>query len=185
VDRSLSRRIAGQLCHFIYPVGGDVSAEALELFQTMTEQRLGNQQEQRAQPSQHAPAQVNISAAAPTAFNISRAIQSRWTETQKYSGDIGDEDVTIQTLRNQYQLACEELCVPQGQRAELIHHTLRGRALDFFHDKVQGRGLLIAAVYQELEQQFLGQSAQLAIRDQRLQLRLHDIQNTDGNMLPI
>jgi hypothetical protein len=110
-------------------------------------------------------------------FSIAKAMGSRFSDSTKYSGGMEDaETVPFNVFRASYMTALDELGVPREHRAPLIHHALKGTALDFFHEKIQGRDLQLAEVFAVLQDKFLSESIKLGIRMKLVSLRLADVQ---------
>jgi type I site-specific restriction endonuclease len=70
--------------------------------------------------------------------------------------------------------------VPHEHRAHLIHHALKGSALDFYHETLQVKVTQLAEMFSALQEKFLSESVKLGIRAKLISLRLGDIQ-TAGN----
>jgi hypothetical protein len=113
-----------------------------------------------------------------SAFSISKAISSRYTDHLRYNGQVDDEDaVTFKIFRATYTIAMQELGVPHGQQAALVHHALKGPALDYYHSNIYDRVTQLAEVFVLLERKFLSESVKLGIRTKLLSLRLADFQS--------
>jgi hypothetical protein len=114
-------------------------------------------------------------------FSIAKAMGSRYSDATRYSGDISNaETVPFKVFRASYLTALEELGVPHEHRAPLIHHALKGSALDFYHENLQGKVTQLAEMFSALQEKFLNESVKLGIRAKLISLRLGDIQ-TAGN----
>jgi hypothetical protein len=102
---------------------------------------------------------------------------SLYSNFTKYSGGLEDaETVPFNVFRASHMTALVELGVPREHRAPLVHHALKVTALDFFHEKIQGRGLQLAEVFAALQENFLSESVKLGIRIKLVSLRLAHVQ---------
>jgi hypothetical protein len=114
-------------------------------------------------------------------FSISKAMGSRYSDATRYSGDVSNaETVPFKVFRASYLTALDELGVPHEHRAPLIHHALKGSALDFYHENLQGKVTQLAEMFSALQEKFLNESVKLGIRAKLISFRLCDIQ-TAGN----
>jgi type I site-specific restriction endonuclease len=75
-----------------------------------------------------------------------------------------------------YLTALDELGVPHEHRAHLIHHALKGSALDLYHETLQGKVTQLAEMFSALQEKFLNESVKLGIRAKLISLRLGYIQ---------
>jgi hypothetical protein len=110
-------------------------------------------------------------------FQIAKAMSSRYSESSKYSG-VTNETVNLpfSVFRSSYMTAIQELDVPREYHASLLHHALRGPALDYFYECLSGKVTQIGEALKILEDKFLGASVKLEIRTRLLSLRLAEIQ---------
>jgi hypothetical protein len=112
-----------------------------------------------------------------TLFSIAKAMGSRYSDAIQYSGDVANAvTVPFKVFRASYLTALEELGVPHEHRAPLIHHALKGPALEFNHENIQGRVTQLTAMFSALQEKFLSESVMLGIRAKSILLRLGDIQ---------
>jgi hypothetical protein len=120
-----------------------------------------------------------------TLFSIAKAMGSRYSDATRYSGDVKNaETVPFKVFRASYLTALEELGVPHEHRAPLIHHALKGSALDFYHENLQGRVTQLAEMLSALQEKFLSESVKSGIRAQLISLRLGEIQAA-GNLTKV
>jgi type I site-specific restriction endonuclease len=61
---------------------------------------------------------------------------------------------------------------------------LKGSALDFYHENLQGKVTQLAEMFSALQEKFLSESKKLGIRAQLISLRLGEIQAT-GNLTKV
>jgi hypothetical protein len=118
-------------------------------------------------------------------FSIAKAMGSRYSDATRYSGDVANaETVPFKVFRASYLTALEKLGVPHEHRASLIHHALKGSALDFYHENLQGRVTQIAEMLSALQKQILSESVKSGIRAQLILPRLGEIQAA-GNLTKV
>jgi hypothetical protein len=64
-------------------------------------------------------------------------MSSRYSDSTKYSGQVEDQSVlSFNIFRASYMTAVEELEVPRDHQASMIHHAMKGHALDFYHESI-------------------------------------------------
>jgi hypothetical protein len=127
------------------------------------------------------PAIPRIQPAESSSFAIVKAISSRYSDSTKYNGQLDDDSaISFNIFRASYMTAMEELGAPREQRASLIHHALKGPALDFYHESIHGKVTQVGEVFLALEEKFLSESIKLGIRTKLLSLRLSEMQRKEN-----
>jgi hypothetical protein len=154
--------------------------EAEEILEQRKQSHDGNPTGITTSPAHSIPA-IRSAENKANLFSIAKAMGSRYNNSTKYSGGLEDaKTVLLNVFRASYMTALDELCIPREYRAPLVHHALKGTALDFFHEKIQGRDLQLAEVFAALQEMFLSESIKLGIRMKLVSLRLADVQ-ADGD----
>jgi hypothetical protein len=121
--------------------------------------------ESSAVQSQRASASSSESNRDGTLFSIAKAMGSRYSDATRYSGDIANaETVPFKFFRSSNLTALEELGVPHEHGAPLIHHALKGSALEFYHKNLQSKITQLAEMFSALQDTFLSESVKLGIR---------------------
>jgi hypothetical protein len=72
----------------------------------------------------------------------------------QYSNVEDTEAIPFNVFGASYMTVLDELGAPREHRAPLIHHDLKGRALDFVHEKIQVNIIQLAEVLQKFLQKF-------------------------------
>ena len=115
---------------------------------------------------------------ASTSPAVNRAISALATRFadphRKYAGE---KDQSWEDYFNPFSRACSELQIPKDSQVALLHHILKGDALRYYENVIEGRPMLLAEASRQLKEYFLPLSRQSAIFSELAALNLREIQS--------
>jgi hypothetical protein len=111
-------------------------------------------------------------------FQISRALGQRWAVQEKYSGST--DGISFTHFKRDYLTAMKELGVSRTDYVNYQHHALKDNAKEHFHERIQGSTVTqLSDAFQNIEEKFLDDASQIAIRAELISMRLSAIQERD------